>query len=404
MSSGIYQIVNINTGKSYIGSSSRIHQRFYEHKNALRKNKHFNRYLQNAWNKYGEDNFVFRILEEVSKEDSKRYNLLHDLENVYINKYLSNIEEKGYNIESPILSTKITAPKNKNQKTTPFKTKEFFENHKLLNELSPSYKELLIKEILNFTNTHLITIKKIKIYPCISIKLINKTNKEITFIHIDSIKEKVLDNEEYNNLVKKEKVIYEIENGTSTIINIFNNTNEILTRYNNIKRADLENVLYNYKPNRISTCNKIFILKDNYDSNTVYTIRNRKQIYHIDIDGSIKEVYPTIEHLLTKNPNLNKHSLSRILITKPTPSYPFIYSDNFDNIDKYSKEELASSLKKNTYMIVEIDKDGSVVNTFKNPKEILNKYPQISRKNLDKVLYEKNKSVNGKIFKRILSA
>jgi hypothetical protein len=42
-----------------------IDRRLKEHKNELRKNKHFNPYLQNAWNKYGEKNFKFEIIETI---------------------------------------------------------------------------------------------------------------------------------------------------------------------------------------------------------------------------------------------------------------------------------------------------------------------------------------------------
>ena len=31
----------------------------------MRRNKHINNHLQNAWNKYGRENFIFRIIEEV---------------------------------------------------------------------------------------------------------------------------------------------------------------------------------------------------------------------------------------------------------------------------------------------------------------------------------------------------
>lgn len=60
---GVYQIKNLSTGKVYIGSttksfSSRWKQWLYN----LRKQKG-NAYLQNAWNKYGEENFSFEILE-----------------------------------------------------------------------------------------------------------------------------------------------------------------------------------------------------------------------------------------------------------------------------------------------------------------------------------------------------
>ena len=63
--SGIYKIENSVNGKLYVGSSSEIPNRKYNHFNTLRKNEHPNSHLQNAYNKYGKDAFEFAILEEV---------------------------------------------------------------------------------------------------------------------------------------------------------------------------------------------------------------------------------------------------------------------------------------------------------------------------------------------------
>jgi group I intron endonuclease len=62
--SGIYKILNKTNGKFYIGSSSDIKNRWMCHKKLLRKNRHDNNHLQCAWNKYGESNFEFLILNE----------------------------------------------------------------------------------------------------------------------------------------------------------------------------------------------------------------------------------------------------------------------------------------------------------------------------------------------------
>lgn len=87
---GIYQIKNIINNKSYIGQSTDINKRIAKHKTSLRQNKHDNLYLQNAYNKYGEDNFVFNIL---CKCD---FNELDDKEIFYIKQYDSY--NNGYNL------------------------------------------------------------------------------------------------------------------------------------------------------------------------------------------------------------------------------------------------------------------------------------------------------------------
>jgi len=69
MKSGIYHIICKSTGKRYIGRTVNFTKRFGQHKSVLRNNKHCNEHLQNAWNKYGEENFVFLIYKIVEKEN-----------------------------------------------------------------------------------------------------------------------------------------------------------------------------------------------------------------------------------------------------------------------------------------------------------------------------------------------
>lgn len=61
--SGVYCITNTITNKKYIGSSKNIYSRVKLHLSHLRKNKHHSPYLQNTFNKYGEDSFVTTIIE-----------------------------------------------------------------------------------------------------------------------------------------------------------------------------------------------------------------------------------------------------------------------------------------------------------------------------------------------------
>ena len=67
--SGIYSIFNLLNGKKYIGSSKNIYNRWHEHLHNLKNNKAHNLHLQNAWNKYGEENFVFNVLEYCKEEE-----------------------------------------------------------------------------------------------------------------------------------------------------------------------------------------------------------------------------------------------------------------------------------------------------------------------------------------------
>ena len=66
MTSGVYQIKNVVNKHCYVGSSVNIDIRWSVHKHLLKNNKHYNQYLQNAWNKYKQDNFKFEILELIT--------------------------------------------------------------------------------------------------------------------------------------------------------------------------------------------------------------------------------------------------------------------------------------------------------------------------------------------------
>ena len=67
--SGIYCIKNKINKKKYIGSSKNISYRYGRHFSNLRRNKHKNKHLQNAVNKYGIENFSFEIIEIVKNNN-----------------------------------------------------------------------------------------------------------------------------------------------------------------------------------------------------------------------------------------------------------------------------------------------------------------------------------------------
>lgn len=62
---GIYKIANKVNGKYYVGSSKDVGHRWETHREGLARGDHGNLPLQNAWNKYGMENFVFKLAEEV---------------------------------------------------------------------------------------------------------------------------------------------------------------------------------------------------------------------------------------------------------------------------------------------------------------------------------------------------
>ena len=91
---GIYKITCKVNNKIYIGSTEVcFKQRFKKHKQRLRNNYHENDYLQKSWNKYGEDNFVFEILEEISDKSKVK-----EIEQIYLNEYVLKGKDFCFNL------------------------------------------------------------------------------------------------------------------------------------------------------------------------------------------------------------------------------------------------------------------------------------------------------------------
>jgi group I intron endonuclease len=87
----IYKILNKVNGKFYIGSTNNFENRKSSHISKLVRGIHDNQHLQNAWNKYSEDNFDFIILERVPRKDQFK------IEQKYLNE-LKPFKDNGYNI------------------------------------------------------------------------------------------------------------------------------------------------------------------------------------------------------------------------------------------------------------------------------------------------------------------
>ena len=90
--SGVYCIKNIKNKKVYVGSSISIGKMLSIHRSRLRGGYHPNLHLQRSWNKYGENSFIFRMLEIVLCESEVR-----NREQFWINSWKVLNPEKGYN-------------------------------------------------------------------------------------------------------------------------------------------------------------------------------------------------------------------------------------------------------------------------------------------------------------------
>ena len=67
--SGVYSITNTIDNKSYFGNSIYIYGRWNGHRHTLRNGIHKNKELQESWDKYGENSFIFKVLVVIKDED-----------------------------------------------------------------------------------------------------------------------------------------------------------------------------------------------------------------------------------------------------------------------------------------------------------------------------------------------
>ncbi len=102
MKSGIYKIENVVNNKIYIGRSKNIDRRIKQHRTELRQQKHGNRYLQNSWNKHGEGNFLFTVIEYCDIP------LLEEREIYWISEYKSTDRTIGFNIKEENIEGKYS--------------------------------------------------------------------------------------------------------------------------------------------------------------------------------------------------------------------------------------------------------------------------------------------------------
>lgn len=79
----IYIIHNKNTGKFYVGRTGNYKNRWKSHRTLLRRKVHPSKYLQDSWNKHGEDKFEFYIMEELSTLEESI-----EMEQMYLEDYL----------------------------------------------------------------------------------------------------------------------------------------------------------------------------------------------------------------------------------------------------------------------------------------------------------------------------
>lgn len=96
---GVFQIKNLKNGRVFLGSSMNLEGPINAHRFTLKIGSHVNEALQEEYNAFGADAFVFEILEEVKWTDDPNFSPEDELtllEQIWAEK-LQPFGERGYN-------------------------------------------------------------------------------------------------------------------------------------------------------------------------------------------------------------------------------------------------------------------------------------------------------------------
>lgn len=204
---GIYCIINNVNQKIYIGSSKKLKERNFYHFWSLKNNHHRNKHLQLSFNKYGIENFEFKILKTCQECD------LLKQEQIYINKYNSTNPLCGYNIS--LKAGKITMTDEIKRKICKSNSERFISNE---------------------TRKKMSNAKKGKKYAlgairsCETREKIRKFNKGR--IATNKTKEKMSKSgREYQHFVNEWKTLYENNNNMAEIARMYKVAGHTIKRY-----------------------------------------------------------------------------------------------------------------------------------------------------------------------------
>lgn len=222
---GIYFIINLINKKFYIGSTFNLKKRWEnEHRGFLRTNCHPNKHLQRAWNKYGENNFIFEVIMVCSKEKCRFF------EQKCLDVYKTWKPDSGYNkskIASPIyLGKKIGSIHSKQTINKMSQTKKYKMN--AVERINPNNGEVKEYESVNAAMRD--GFSEANIWKCCI--LLNKKgeprlHKGFYWKYLDETKTKKYNGKnKARNIIKTSKSVKRISIKNPLDIKVYNGINE----------------------------------------------------------------------------------------------------------------------------------------------------------------------------------
>lgn len=268
---GIYVITNQVNGKVYVGKSIDVPNRWRQHKWDLNKNKHGNAYLQNAWNKYGAENFSFELLEECEEE------ILHLKEMEWVCTFSTTNRELGYNIREEDENNKLSEETKAHLRASAYET----------------YNRLVEEGY----------------YTCILYNLNNNTFTEYNSSQEAKANSSISKNKK-SNFNKGEVIIPKrlfTQNKLDKIINRYNRYKE--TQANGSTKSDTIYVVNAYDftdvklfPSKTNACTNLFKLPNetNEITKVIDTTRRFRWYYFFSSEESMNTTLPTCHKVCTR--------------------------------------------------------------------------------------------------------
>ena len=396
--SGIYEILNLENNKRYIGQSVNITSRWSQHRSSLRKGTHGNTYLQSSWNKYGEQAFVFRILELI---DPNNKSLLNEREDYWMDYYESLKVGGGYNFQSAIQGTFNAEwhiqERERKQKRDQEKDHNYFSNRKYLKDIPQETKDRIINALLMYRKTHSISGNRTGTNKLTLVLTPHNSLEQERVLYLQLDPYKILTKEEYSDQPPQKGAVYQIKPDSNYVLREFKSVKDVLIEYPNLKRKSLEAVLSSNN-NHQSTKGLIFIYKIDYNSDKIYRIKPKSPvILKIDLDNNVIETFPNVHSIIKKHPNLSLTTLQNIVSTNsPSIMYPFIYESN---LNSETKLKTLTRFQPKKVKCINLTTNESI--EYDSISECISYHPNLKKKGIEKVLYGKNKQHKGFIFERV---